>query len=205
MAFLGERVEDQAHATLFSPRFVKDVLEERLFARNRHLFRDMKTVLETRPIYHRLDETIKRHVFCSFLAPALRKELDKRLEHEGKYFEWAAIKQDLKALQETIRKEIRRGLELQLQARKKAREVLHLAEDTYDLQELIETLEREMYEAAERLEFERAAEIRDRIKQLKESPVLADADGKTWVSASTIAATATKSRNRRGRSRKRRR
>jgi len=106
---------------------------------------------------------------------------------------------------ETIRKEIRRGLELQLQARKKAREVLHLDEDTYDLQELIETLEREMYEAAERLEFERAAEIRDRIKQLKESPVLADADGKTWVSASTIAATATKSRNRRGRSRKRRR
>jgi len=116
MAFLGERVEDQAHATLFSPRFVKDVLEERLFARNRHLFRDMKTVLETRPIYHRLDETIKRHVFCSFLAPALRKELDKRLEHEGKYFEWAAIKQDLKALQETIIEDKGKRLAIRTQA-----------------------------------------------------------------------------------------
>ena len=40
-----------------------------------YVFRDMKSILETRPVYHQLDETIKGHVFCSFLALVLRKEL----------------------------------------------------------------------------------------------------------------------------------
>jgi transposase len=64
------------------------------------VFRDMKSVLETRPIYHQVDETIRGHVFCSFLALVLRKELDRRLEKAGHSFEWADIKQDLNALQE---------------------------------------------------------------------------------------------------------
>ena len=45
---------------------------------------------------------IKGHVFCSFLALVLRKEFDRRLEEYGHEYEWAAIKQDLSALQETI-------------------------------------------------------------------------------------------------------
>jgi transposase len=64
------------------------------------VFRDMKSVLDTRPIFHQRDETIRGHVFCSFLAMVLRKELDRRLEKAGYNFEWADIKQDLKALQE---------------------------------------------------------------------------------------------------------
>ncbi len=64
------------------------------------VFRDMKSVLDTRPIFHQLDETIRGHVFCSFLALVIRKELDRRLEKAGHCFEWADIKQDLKALQE---------------------------------------------------------------------------------------------------------
>ena len=67
-----------------------------------HLFRDLKSILENRPIYHKLDETIRGHVFCSFLALVLRKELDRRLDKAGHCFEWADVKQDLKALQETI-------------------------------------------------------------------------------------------------------
>lgn len=62
----------------------------------------MKTILETRPIYHQRDETIRGHVFCSFLALVLRKELDRRLEKAGHCFEWADIKQDLKSLQEIV-------------------------------------------------------------------------------------------------------
>ena len=64
------------------------------------VFRDMKSVLDTRPIFHKRDETIRGHVFCSFLALVIRKELDRRLEIAGHCFEWADIKQDLKALQE---------------------------------------------------------------------------------------------------------
>ncbi len=64
------------------------------------VFRDIKSVLETRPIFHQKDETIRGHVFCSFLALVLRKELQNRLEKSGYSFEWSDIKQDLKALQE---------------------------------------------------------------------------------------------------------
>ena len=64
------------------------------------VFRDMKSVLETRPIYHQTDETIRGHVFCSFLALVLRKELDGRLDKADHCLEWADIKQDLKALQQ---------------------------------------------------------------------------------------------------------
>jgi transposase len=64
------------------------------------VFRDVKSVLETRPVYHQKDENIRGHVFCSFLALVLRKELDRRLQEAGRNFQWADIKQDLKALQE---------------------------------------------------------------------------------------------------------
>ena len=45
------------------------------------------------------DENIRGHVFLSFLALVLRKELESPLERYGYCFEWADIKQDLKALQ----------------------------------------------------------------------------------------------------------
>jgi transposase len=70
-----------------------------------HTFRDMKSVIDTRPIFHKRDETIRGHVFCSFLALVLKKELDDRLVSQGLQFEWSDIKQDLKALQEVILEE----------------------------------------------------------------------------------------------------
>jgi len=69
------------------------------------VFRDVKSLLETRPVYHQCDSTIRGHVFCSFLALILKKELDKRLNHMGYTFEWSDIIQDLKALQEISVKE----------------------------------------------------------------------------------------------------
>lgn len=64
------------------------------------IFRDVKSMLDTRPVFHQLDETIRGLLFCSFLALVLRKELERRLEKTGHWFEWADIKQDLRALQE---------------------------------------------------------------------------------------------------------
>jgi len=66
------------------------------------VFRDVKSALETRPVYHQRDENIRGHVFCSFLALVLRKELDRRLKEAGYSFEWSEIKQDLKSLQEVV-------------------------------------------------------------------------------------------------------
>ena len=65
------------------------------------MFRTVKTLLETRPIFHKCDETIRGHVFCSFLALLLRKELQDRLEAQGDKLEWAELLRDLEALQYT--------------------------------------------------------------------------------------------------------
>ena len=62
-------------------------------------FRSCKSLLQTRPIYHRCDETIRGHVFCSFLALVLRQELQARLEERGHDLEWADVIQDLDRLQ----------------------------------------------------------------------------------------------------------
>jgi len=64
------------------------------------VFRCLKSVLETRPIYHKRDDTIRGHVFCSFLALVLLKELQARLEDRGWYCEWDRLKNDLEALEE---------------------------------------------------------------------------------------------------------
>ena len=64
------------------------------------IFRTMKSQLATRPIFHKCDDTIRGHVFCSFLALLLRKELEQRLEQRGWSLEWADVIRDLDRLQE---------------------------------------------------------------------------------------------------------
>ncbi|OWY71709.1 excinuclease ABC subunit B [cyanobacterium TDX16] len=73
---------------------------------------------------------------------------------------------------ETIKKAIRRGLEDQIIARKTAQEAIHADDDTFDLSETLLQLEQQMLAAAEALDFESAAKLRDRIKTLRESPTL---------------------------------
>jgi hypothetical protein len=63
-------------------------------------FRTMKTILQTRPIYHQCDDTIRGHVFCSFLALVLQQELQSRLESHGWITEWQRLRDDLDELQE---------------------------------------------------------------------------------------------------------
>jgi len=64
------------------------------------IFRSMKSLLETRPIFHKCDATIRGHVFCSFLALLLRKELESRLEQRGFSVEWGDVIRDLDNLVE---------------------------------------------------------------------------------------------------------
>ena len=65
------------------------------------LFRCEKSLLKTRPIWHKRDETIRGHVFCSFLALVLRHELFSRLRRAGHVLEWNDVIQDLESLQTT--------------------------------------------------------------------------------------------------------
>jgi transposase len=66
------------------------------------IFRTMKTILSTRPIYHKCDETIRGHVFCNFLSLLLIKELQQRMSAKGGEVEWADLINDLEDLKETI-------------------------------------------------------------------------------------------------------
>ncbi len=67
---------------------------------------------------------------------------------------------------ETIRKAIRSGIEAEVKGRRAARRAVHLSEKDFARTELVRELETEMHQAAEQLEFERAAELRDRIQEL---------------------------------------
>ena len=81
------------------------------------VFRDVKTMLHTRPVYHQRDENIRGHVFCSFLSLVLRKELERRLNVAGHVFEWFDIKQDLKALQQITVEETGKRLAIRSQCK----------------------------------------------------------------------------------------
>jgi hypothetical protein len=64
------------------------------------VFRTMKSILDTRPVWHKCDETIRGHVFCSFLALVLRKHLQDALDENGISAEWDDLKKDLDGLEE---------------------------------------------------------------------------------------------------------
>jgi excinuclease ABC subunit B len=71
---------------------------------------------------------------------------------------------------ETIKKNIRRGIESEAEAHREANAAVGRSDDAeYITEEFLSELEAEMHEAAEALEFERAAAIRDRILQMRES------------------------------------
>ena len=75
------------------------------------MFRTSKSLFATRPIFHQLDETIRGHVSCSFLALVMKKELEDRISAIAKpaadgnaaaeSWSWPAILADLNSLTET--------------------------------------------------------------------------------------------------------
>ncbi|MHC4843387.1 MAG: excinuclease ABC subunit UvrB [Planctomycetota bacterium] len=73
---------------------------------------------------------------------------------------------------ETIRKEIRKSLTEQIKARKTARQAVQFSDEEFEKAELAVQIEKEMFEAAENLDFERAAFLRDQLKELKDLPEL---------------------------------
>jgi len=64
-------------------------------------FRTAKHLLSTRPIFHKLDETIRGHVFASFLALVLKKALEDKIAALNRAASWMDIIADLNALTET--------------------------------------------------------------------------------------------------------
>ncbi len=85
------------------------VLRYRDLLQVEELFRRAKAVMRTRPIHHSSDAAIRGHVFCSFLALVVQKELADRCREAGIVVEWGDLLRDLDRLQEaTIEKDGRR-------------------------------------------------------------------------------------------------
>ena len=100
----------------------------------------------------------------------------------------------------TIKKDIRRGMEISLKGRKQARESLYEKEPEYEISDLIETIRTEMRESAAKLDFESAAVLRDQLKSLEAKLEKATkSGGSTKVRRSELSANAeAKSRKRPG-------
>ena len=103
-------------------------------------------------------------LYADRVTPSMQRAMD---ETERRRNLQLAYNEEHGITPETIKKEIRTGLEAQVSARRTARQAVRVSEEQYDRTELLAALEKEMLEAAEALEFERAAVLRDRINELK--------------------------------------
>jgi excinuclease ABC subunit B len=73
---------------------------------------------------------------------------------------------------------IRKGIEEIIRARNVAADAVHMSESEYTKTEVIAELERQMQSAAEKLEFEAAAQLRDEIRKLSGQPPAAPPQGR---------------------------
>lgn len=62
-------------------------------------FREQKSTLEVRPLYHQRDDTCSGHIVASFLALRLEVDLQRRLEERGAEVSWPDLMRDLKQVQ----------------------------------------------------------------------------------------------------------
>jgi len=117
------------------------------------------------------------YLYADTITPSMQKAIDEtnrrrkiQLDYNNKH----------NITPETVKKEIRKSLADQVKARKIAQQAIRLGDAEYDKVELAAQIEREMIEAAQALDFERAARLRDQLRQLKELPrlVLVDSQKK---------------------------
>lgn len=62
------------------------------------VFRNLKNILSTRPVFHYKAERIKGHIFCSFLSLYLMTYLKKSIESKGDKLPWDDIIRDIRSL-----------------------------------------------------------------------------------------------------------
>jgi len=103
-------------------------------------------------------------LYADTVTPAMRQAIDETARRREMQLAYNA---EHGITPETIRKEIRTALADQLRARQVAREAIRAGASEFDRMEEVAELEREMYAAAEALEFEKAARLRDRIAELR--------------------------------------
>jgi excinuclease ABC subunit B len=113
-------------------------------------------------------------LYADSVTPAMKKAIDetgRRREIQLKY------NADHGITPQTVQKAIRTSIQSEVRARKAAQDAIRAGEQELDQTELIRLLEEEMLEAARNLEFERAAQLRDKINQISGAPTIKSGSG----------------------------
>ncbi len=113
-------------------------------------------------------------LYADSITPSMKRAMDETTRRRGIQ---EAHNQANGITPQTIQKAIRHGIDVELKARRLAREMVNESEEEFDATETVRVMEAEMLEAANNLEFEKAAALRDRIKELKEKQAAKAADG----------------------------
>jgi len=126
----------------------------------------------------RAARNINAHVimYADTVTPAMQESIDETARRRSIQAEY---NREHGITPTTIRKAIRRGIETELAAQRTARRALRGRDEEpqWDREELLTTLEKEMLDAAQRLDFERAAALRDQAEKLRSMPILEGAPG----------------------------
>ena len=111
----------------------------------------------------------KVYLYADTVTPAMQEaidETDRRRKLQVEYNRKHGI------TPQTIVKAIRSSIESEVKARRTVEQAIHADDATLDHTEMIKVLEEEMLQAAQNLEFERAAQLRDKIQELKGAPLI---------------------------------
>src|SRR3954463_2879317 len=113
-------------------------------------------------------------LYADTVTPAMQKAIEETTRRRTQQLKFNA---DHGITPTTIVKAIRNTLESEVKARKTVQQAIHATGDEVDKTELIKLLEEEMLECARNLEFERAAQLRDKLSEIKGSPMIESAGG----------------------------
>jgi excinuclease ABC subunit B len=108
-------------------------------------------------------------LYADTITPAMQKAIDETARRrilQTKYNTEHGI------TPQTVVKSIRASLESEVKARRTVQETIHTNASQMDVTEIVKLLEEEMLQSAQNLEFERAAQLRDKINELKGAPVI---------------------------------
>ncbi|QOV88315.1 excinuclease ABC subunit UvrB [Humisphaera borealis] len=108
-------------------------------------------------------------LYADSVTPAMQNAIDETTRRRVVQLKYNA---DHGITPQTVKKAIRTSLESEMKARKTARDAIHADEGGFDQTEILRLLEEEMLDAARNLEFERAAQLRDKINEIKGAPTI---------------------------------
>ncbi|HSV16300.1 MAG TPA: helicase-related protein, partial [Tepidisphaeraceae bacterium] len=120
-------------------------------------------------------------LYADKITPAMQKAMDETLRRRGVQLKYNA---EHGITPVTVQKSIRSSLESEVKARRTVAAAVKENEQELDQTEIVRLLEEEMIEAARNLEFERAAQLRDKVNEMKGAPTIKSGSGVVFAEGS---------------------